>query len=325
MTLVKPVVTDAEWRWTQCQRLVPAPGGPFCSHPCSCLNQMKMWKNHVYSSITQPESSPASLLCVYKHEASEASALSSSRTHEDTSMAVLMVRPEPAPLPWITVELQGVLCGFPWRRSFSWSLLKQITVSGKTAGISRAVWMLGLLSCLARAQPCSSKPHSALPAPSHQEPDTNSHPTGSSQRTAVTFTFFFLFFFSFYIFKVKQHKFTLVICIKWGTSVLQHAFFTSEMEIPLTWGKREDWCPPPIPFSSCSSAEGWPMHPCVLVLWGQHKGICVSNGAPICHVQKWLQPAWCVHQVKSQRPFSFLEDHSVLRKDTLDVSHKSWC
>lgn len=116
-------------------------------------------------------------------------------------------------------------------------------VSGKTAGISCAVWILGLLSCLDGAQPCSSEPH--------REPETDSHPTGSLQRTAVTFTLFLSFllplFFSLYIFKAKRHKFTLVICVKWRTSVLQHAFFTWEMEIPLTWGKREVRCPPPIP------------------------------------------------------------------------------
>lgn len=163
-------------------------------------------------------------------------------------------------------------------------LLEQIMVSGKTAGISCTVWTLGLLSCLAGAQPCSSEPH--------REPDTNSHPTGSSQRTAVTFTLFLSFllplFFLYIFWKWSGINSLFVTCIKWRTSVLQHAFFTWEMEIPLTWGKREDRCPPPIPFSSCSSAEGWPMHPCALVLVEQHEDIFISNEAPTCHVQKWL-------------------------------------
>lgn len=85
---------------------------------------------------------------------------------EDADIPVSAVSesgPTPASFPLLSVDLRGFAYIFPWRKSSgqSQSLLKQITVSGKTFIISCAVWRPGLPSCLA------SELHLALSAHSH--------------------------------------------------------------------------------------------------------------------------------------------------------------
>lgn len=91
--------------------------------------------------------------------------------HEETSVSAPARRPEHHQLcspgeAWCSEELcvafpgEGPLAGPS-------DSLEQIMVSGKAAVISRAVWTPGLPSCLAGAQPCSSRPRSTLSAHSH--------------------------------------------------------------------------------------------------------------------------------------------------------------
>lgn len=110
--LMKQAGSGTERKTQQCQRLVPAPEGPFCYYP--------------QSGLTAPHENVGYclLLCHFSRIQPSFWVAASSDPAEDADIPVSAVsesRPTPASLPWLSADLCGVACIFPWRRSIDQS------------------------------------------------------------------------------------------------------------------------------------------------------------------------------------------------------------